>query len=172
MPSLDTRIWIPITFEQGCINAWKRSDFIMLTIYRMTQVNHRLGWFQQRRTSDVQMDKPEQRGRNAIAQIWASAHTLAIERGHHTRRKTPIQERLCKSCGVIEDEVHFILSCHINQNLRVDLIKNIVSIYPEFRNMTENEQIYLIFNNEDRRILTWLGKSLHNLFMLRRILLS
>ena len=56
--------------------------------------------------------------RNAIAQIRASSHTLATERGRHTRPKTPIQERLCKSCGVIEDEVHFILSCHINQSLR------------------------------------------------------
>ena len=42
--------------------------------------------------------------RNAIAQIRASSHTLAI--GRHTRPKTPIQERLCKLYGVIEDEVH------------------------------------------------------------------
>ena len=41
--------------------------------------------------------------RNAIAQIRASSHTLAIERGRYTRPKTPIQERLCMSCGVIED---------------------------------------------------------------------
>ena len=48
----------------------------------------------------------------------------------------------------------------------------IESIYPEFNNMTENEQIYFIFNNEDRRILTWFGKFLHNSFMLHRELLS
>ena len=110
--------------------------------------------------------------RNAIAQIRASSHTLAMERGRHTRQKTPIKERLCKLYGVIEDEVHFILSCHINLSLRVDLMKNIERIYREFRNMTENEQIYFIFNNEDRRISTWLGKLLHNSFILRRELLS
>ena len=110
--------------------------------------------------------------RNAIVQIRASSHTLAIERGRYTRPKTPIQERLGKSCGVIEDEAHFILSCHINQSLRVELMTNIDSIYPEFYNMTENEQIYFIFNNEDRRILTWFGKFLHNSFMLHRELLS
>ena len=108
--------------------------------------------------------------RNAIAQIRAGSHTLAIERGRYTRPKTPIQERLCKSCGVIEDEAQFILSCRINQ--RAELMENIESIYPEFNNMTENEQIYLIFHNEDRRILTWFGKFLHNLFMLHRELLS
>ena len=110
--------------------------------------------------------------RNAIAQIRASSHTLAIERGRYTRPKTPIQERLCKSCGVIEDEAHFILSCHINQSLRAELMKNIESIYPEFNNMTENEKIYFISNNEDRRIWTWFGKFLHNSFMLHRELLS
>ena len=109
---------------------------------------------------------------NAIAQIRASSYILAIERGRHTRPKTPIQEKLCKSCCVIEDEVHFILSCHINQGLRVDLMKTIESIHPEFRNMTENEQIYFIFNNEDWGILTWLGKCLHNSFMLHRELPS
>ena len=114
----------------------------------------------------------EVRFRNAIAQIRASSHTLAIERGRRTRPKSPIQELLCKSCGVIEDEAHFLLSCHINQSLRVDLMKNIESIFPEFRNVTENEQFYFIFNNEDRRILTWFGKFLHNSFMLRRGLLS
>ena len=90
----------------------------------------------------------------------------------YTRPKTPIQERLCKSCGVIEDEVHFILSCHINHSLRAELMKNIEIFYPKFNNMTENEQIYFIFNNEDRRILTWFGKFLHNLFLIRRELLS
>ena len=51
-------------------------------------------------------------------------------------------------------------------------MKNIEIFYPKFNNMTENEQIYFIFNNEDRRILTWFGKFLHNLFLIRRELLS
>ena len=85
--------------------------------------------------------------RNAIAQIRASSNTLAIERGRHTRPKTPIQERLCKSCVVIEDEANFILSFQLNQSLMVNLMKNIETIYPEFNNMTENEQIYFIFND-------------------------
>ena len=110
--------------------------------------------------------------RNVIAQNRASSHTLAIERGRYTRLKTPIQERLCKSCGVIEDEAHFMLSCHINQSLRAELMRDIESIHPEFINMTENEQIYFIFNNEDGRILTWFGKFLHKSFMLQRELLS
>ena len=63
--------------------------------------------------------------RNAIAQIWMSLHTLAFEHGCYTRPKTPFQERLCTSCNLIEDEAHYILSCQLNQNLMIDLFKNI-----------------------------------------------
>ena len=100
--------------------------------------------------------------------LIGKTNIITIERGRHTRPKTPVQEILCKSCGVIEDEAHFMLSCHISQNLRGDLMKSIESIYPEFRNMTENEQIYYIFSNEDQIILTWFGNCLHNSFMLCR----
>ena len=51
-------------------------------------------------------------------------------------------------------------------------MKNIESFCPDFRNMTENERIYFIFNNEDQRILTWFGNFLHNSFMFRRELLA
>ena len=64
------------------------------------------------------------------------------------------------------------MPCHINQSLRIDLMKNIEIICPEFRNMTENQQIYFIFNNNDRTILPWFRKFLHSSFMLRRELLA
>ena len=51
-------------------------------------------------------------------------------------------------------------------------MKNIEIIFLEFRNITENEQIYFIFNNEDRRILTWFRNVLHNSIMIRRELLA
>ena len=45
-----------------------------------------------------------------------SDHSLEIEKGCYN--KTLCEERLCKNCGVIEDETHFILKCKVNQNLR------------------------------------------------------
>ena len=62
---------------------------------------------------------------NAIAQIRTSLHTLAFERGCHTRPKTPVQDRLCTSRNLIEDEAHYILSCQLHQNIMIDLFKNI-----------------------------------------------
>ena len=38
-----------------------------------------------------------------------STHTLLIERGRHLG--LPPQNRLCQTCGVIEDEEHFLFHC-------------------------------------------------------------
>ena len=49
--------------------------------------------------------------RIAIAKFRASSHTLEIERGRHTKPKTLVAERLCHLCRVVEDEIHFLISC-------------------------------------------------------------
>ena len=78
---------------------------------------------------------------NAIEQIRASPTYT----GSCACPQTPVQERRCMLCNVIEDEAHFSLSCQINQKVRIDLLKNIEIICPECRNITGNNQIYCIF---------------------------
>ena len=51
----------------------------------------------------------ERKYRRAIAQIRSSSHTLQIERGRHTKPKTPRADRICSYCNIIEDEQHFVL---------------------------------------------------------------
>ena len=44
---------------------------------------------------------------------------LAIELGrHHKPKKLPVEERLCKGCGLIEDEFHFIMECSMFKKAR------------------------------------------------------
>ena len=50
-------------------------------------------------------------------------HSLEIEKGRYN--KTTCEERLCKNCGVIEEEAHFILKCKVNENLRESLFNDI-----------------------------------------------
>jgi hypothetical protein len=54
--------------------------------------------------------------RSIFTKFCISDHSLEIEKGRYN--KTPCEERLCKYCGVIEDEAHFILKCKVNRNLR------------------------------------------------------
>ena len=61
--------------------------------------------------------------RNIFTKFRISDHSLEIEKGGYN--KTPCEERLCKNCGIIEDEAHFILKCKVNQNLRESLFNNI-----------------------------------------------
>jgi hypothetical protein len=53
--------------------------------------------------------------------------------------KNRVSRRLCKNCGVIEDEAHFILKCKVNQNLRESLFNNIE---------LDNEILFLNFSDE------------------------
>ena len=47
--------------------------------------------------------------RMAISKFRSSSHILEIERGRHTRPITPLENRLCSSCKVVETEIHFLL---------------------------------------------------------------
>ena len=41
-----------------------------------------------------------------------SSHRLAIGSGRWTRpNRTPVNERICVECGVVEDEYHFVIEC-------------------------------------------------------------
>ena len=49
--------------------------------------------------------------RNTLTKIRSSSHLLEIERGRHTKPKTPRNNRLCLNCKTIEDERHFVMEC-------------------------------------------------------------
>ena len=55
----------------------------------------------------------------AFSRLRMSSHRLEIESGRWTRPiRTPIADRKCSLCNVIEDEFHFILECNMFVELR------------------------------------------------------
>ena len=56
--------------------------------------------------------------RTAVSQFRTSSHTLAIERGRHSRPKVHISDRTCNICGVLEDETHFLIHCSLYRRER------------------------------------------------------
>ena len=59
-----------------------------------------------------------------MARLRVSSHRLQIEAGRWSRPiRTPINERKCIICDVLEDEYHFILECQIYDELRKKFIK-------------------------------------------------
>ena len=54
--------------------------------------------------------------RIALSRLRASSHNLEIERGRYTRPITKPGERLCPVCHVVDNEIHFITRCRINES--------------------------------------------------------
>ena len=48
-----------------------------------------------------------------MARFRLSCHTLEVEKGRHSKPKTPLEQRTCKHCNLnaIEDEHHFLMIC-------------------------------------------------------------
>ena len=76
--------------------------------------------------------KKKARYRQAIAKFRCSSHTLGIERGRHTNPKTPVADRKCNCCDVIEDEKHFLLMCDMNMPEREYFFQKISRVYDGF----------------------------------------
>jgi len=102
----------------------------------------------------------DERHRKAFTRLRLHSHDLAIETGRRLRPKTPRPLRLCVYCNAnqIEDEIHFLISCPLYQNLRNTLNQFIPGMTPEnafvflLHSTTPNilrktaEFIYLAFN--------------------------
>ena len=99
------------------------------------------------------------RYRKAISSIRTSSHTLAVEYGRH--HNIPLDMRLCHTCYMIEDEMHFILNCKINQVERDMVYCNIMQVDQSFMDLYATDKFDYLFSNKNPRILTWLGKFIH-----------
>ena len=82
--------------------------------------------------------------RHLLTKFRTSDHPLEIELGTYRYKKISRHQRLCKTCQVLDDEIHFFLQCQINNNLRNVLINNIKSIMLISTNWTFFSQLEII----------------------------
>ena len=107
----------------------------------------------------------ENKFRVAIARLRCSSHTLAIERRRYERPNPPIEQRVCILCKhMVEDEIHFVTQCIINQDERAILEAKISAVYPDFRYLNNYQRFMFLLQNHDGKILNWFGKFLYNSF--------
>ncbi len=91
----------------------------------------------------------------AITQIRVSAHNLEIERGRMARpHPIPPDQRLCRHCGQVETEIHFITECLLYSNMR----KQMLSACPVmFKNFSGADLFMKLFTSTNRIVLHELG---------------
>ena len=60
----------------------------------------------------------------ALTKLRVSSHTLEIEKGRYKKpNPTPVNERKCQECNIVEDEFHFLFECKLYEHLRLSYIK-------------------------------------------------
>ena len=105
--------------------------------------------------------------RMAISKFGSSSHILEIERARHTRPITPLENRLCPSCKVVETEIHFLLKCPIYECYRKELFSKILSVDSYVKEMLPINKFIYLMTSSDAQILKWVGKFVHLSFIKR-----
>ena len=86
----------------------------------------------------------------SLCKFRVSAHRLEVETGRWTKPvKTPLNERICFICGVLEDEFHFILECPLYSDLRQNYIQRYYwqrANMPKFIQLMTSESVRVIKN--------------------------
>ena len=95
--------------------------------------------------------------------LRCSSHTLAIEKGRHTKPRTDLSERLCLFCrsNKVEDEKHFIIECCLYSDERDRLFTKVITVNPDFASMHDDDKFEYLFRTDYERTLAWLGKFIH-----------
>ena len=76
--------------------------------------------------------------RKAMSRLRMSSHRLEIETGRWRKPiSTPIEQRKCKFCNVLEDEFHFIIECTLYADLRRQYINRNYWVHPNYIKFVE-----------------------------------
>ena len=106
-----------------------------------------------------------------LCRLRVSAHSLRIETGRYSLPlPTPVEERLCTTCGVIEDETHFLISCKAHQGKeRIDMLNFASSLNNSFQHLS---QCVFILTSKNRQLMSLVATFVFVNFMKRRKLLQ
>ena len=102
--------------------------------------------------------------RKAMSKLRLSDH-LQIEAGWHSN--IPIEARICQFCQLgIENEVHFLLKCPLNHELREKLFQKLTLTIPHF-NVLNNQDKLTIMSQPRGDVAMLVTAFVHNAFYLR-----
>ena len=95
-----------------------------------------------------------------MARVRLSSHNLEIERGRHTRPKTPLANRVCRRCQAtqVDDEIHFLMQCNMFELDRKTLLSEAKKYITNCNTQCETEQFKSIMGSENHAIINALAK--------------
>ena len=105
--------------------------------------------------------------RIALSKLRSSSHNLEIERGRYVRPKRILDERVCMLCKVVDDEIHFVTSCCINERQRLSLYQKLITVDPEFTLLSNEDKFVYLMANRNQTVITWFAKFIYHSFHAR-----
>ena len=115
------------------------------------------------------------RHKSALTKLRCSAHRLKIEIGRYSRiynddnkryEQLPREKRTCDTCkNEVEDELHFLLECPLNEEIRHNFLQKIDEITTEdFQSWSDKDKIKYLFETTDKSIINCFGKFVFDSF--------
>ena len=102
----------------------------------------------------------------AFTRLRVAAHRLEIEAGRWAKpHRTPVVDRKCKFCELLEDEYHFVMECDLYSDLRKQYIPRRYWKRPNMLKFIE------LLNIQNSRILRNLAIFVHKGYILRNEML-
>ena len=98
--------------------------------------------------------------RKNITRFRISAHHLRIETGRYTRPVTLLQDRVCRSCNVIEDECHIIMDCKDLIYERNIMLNEVENTYAVFTDLSQYDKFIFIMRVGDFEMVQYVSKFL------------
>ena len=106
--------------------------------------------------------------RKALTRLRLSCHPLMIEKGRHKKPPLERSNRTCPFCkSVIEDEIHFIITCPKYKNERIPLFRVCTENSNYFATMSNESKFIFIMSNEDANVTSKLGSFIFNCMKIR-----
>ena len=109
--------------------------------------------------------------RRSLTKLRTSTHDLLIETGRHKKQKTDITERKCKTCHQLEDELHFTIQCHINNDERKILFDKL-GCGGLVNTVSQTDLFCYLMNLQSRCHLKHLANFVNNSFYKRKIVVD
>ena len=84
--------------------------------------------------------------RSAYAKFRCGVAPIKIETCRYGLQRVPVEQRLCETCHVVEDEFHVVMECTLYDDIRKDCLSNISGFIPFFM-LTMEEQFIQVMSN-------------------------
>ena len=87
------------------------------------------------------------RYRSAYAKFRCGVASIKIETCRYGLNRVPVDQRLCETCNVVEDEFHVIMLCSVFDDICLQFMVSINELNQDFKNLPLQQQFTQIMSN-------------------------